>query len=142
MKKAFTDVLEWRVRVDGTEVIPGTPSLPEGEPALDLMMALIDEEMGEVLTAAESGNVPEFADGLADLIWVCMDAAARCGIDLPAVWEEVRRTNLAKIKDRIVRREDGKVMKPAGWKPPDVARVLARQKPLVIEYDRDICDWV
>lgn len=41
----------------------------------------------------------------------------------PAVFAEVHRANMAKASGG--RRADGKVMKPEGWRPPNVAGVLA-----------------
>lgn len=70
------------------------------------------------------------ADGLADLIYVCIGAANEFGIDLAAVWQEVHKSNMAKIgpNGEVKRRADGKVIKPEGWTPPDVAGVLNRNK--------------
>jgi len=37
------------------------------------------------------------------------------------VFAEVHRSNMAKLVDgKVIRREDGKVLKPEGWTPPDV----------------------
>jgi len=68
----------------------------------------------------------KLADGLADLIYVCIGAANEFGIDLAAVWAEVHRSNMAKIgpNGEVKRREDGKVVKPDGWTPPDIEGVL------------------
>jgi predicted HAD superfamily Cof-like phosphohydrolase len=45
------------------------------------------------------------------------------GADGESAWKEVMSTNFAKI-DRVTgkvrRREDGKVLKPSGWVPPDL----------------------
>ena len=68
----------------------------------------------------------KLADGLADLIYVCIGAANEFGIDLAAVWDEVHRSNMAKIgpNGEVKRRTDGKVIKPDGWTPPDIKKVL------------------
>lgn len=47
------------------------------------------------------------------------------GIDLGPVFEEVHRANMAKVGGPT--RADGKILKPEGWTPPDVAGVLRRQ---------------
>lgn len=66
------------------------------------------------------------ADGLADLIYVCIGAANEFGIPLDKVWAEVHRSNMAKIgpNGEVKRREDGKVIKPDGWTPPDIEGCL------------------
>jgi predicted HAD superfamily Cof-like phosphohydrolase len=43
------------------------------------------------------------------------------GYKLDAAWNEVARSNFAKIDaatGKVRKREDGKVLKPEGWKPP------------------------
>jgi predicted HAD superfamily Cof-like phosphohydrolase len=43
------------------------------------------------------------------------------GADAEGAWNEVMRSNLAKIdleSGRVLKREDGKVLKPEGWTPP------------------------
>jgi predicted HAD superfamily Cof-like phosphohydrolase len=48
------------------------------------------------------------------------------GIPFRAVFKEVHRSNMAKLDKNgtVLRREDGKVIKPEGWTPPDIAGVL------------------
>lgn len=69
-------------------------------------------------------NVVEAADALADLRYVTEGAALEWGIPLDAVTDEVHRSNMAKVGGEV--RADGKILKPAGWTPPDIAGVLAR----------------
>jgi predicted HAD superfamily Cof-like phosphohydrolase len=43
------------------------------------------------------------------------------GYDVDAAWAEVARSNLAKIDPatgKVIKRPDGKVLKPEGWTPP------------------------
>jgi predicted HAD superfamily Cof-like phosphohydrolase len=63
-------------------------------------------------------------DGLCDLICVTYGTAGECGVDLEPFWDEVHRTNLLKANGPV--REDGKQLKPPGWKGPDLASILAR----------------
>jgi predicted HAD superfamily Cof-like phosphohydrolase len=45
------------------------------------------------------------------------------GYKVDAAWNEVSRSNLAKINlatGKVEKREDGKVLKPAGWTPPNL----------------------
>jgi predicted HAD superfamily Cof-like phosphohydrolase len=47
--------------------------------------------------------------------------------DEEGAWKEVMRTNFAKIdKDtgKVVKREDGKVLKPDGWTPPNLGTFI------------------
>ena len=78
----------------------------------------------------------------ADLIYVVEQGNVRCGIIGDAVFDEVHRSNMAKAPGGVVtRREDGKVLKPEGWKPPAIKGVLDACEDLRLAgvdlYDRD-----
>lgn len=90
---------------------------------------LIWEEWQELLASLNSSDVPATADALADLIYVTIGLAVTAGIDLRPVWAAVHAANMRKVLSPS--RPDGKVLKPEGWTPPDVAGILALQKPLV-----------
>jgi predicted HAD superfamily Cof-like phosphohydrolase len=56
-----------------------------------------------------------------DMIWVILGFCKMKGYDVDAAWAEVARSNLAKIDPttgKVVKRPDGKVLKPEGWTPP------------------------
>ena len=74
---------------------------------------------------AEQADVTFVADGLADLIYVAIGAAVSFGIDLDPIFAEVHRTNMLKVGGAT--REDGKILKPAGWEPPRILEALLKQ---------------
>jgi predicted HAD superfamily Cof-like phosphohydrolase len=93
----------------------------------DLRMKLIREEVAELELAHRWENFVEVADALADIIYVACGMAVSYGIPLNEVWEEVHRSNMAKLDPVLhapIYREDGKVMKPPGWTKPDIEGVL------------------
>lgn len=116
----------------------GVPILPlPAEPPVGrviLRWRLIKEEVDELarslgqLGAASGLDLARVADDLADIAYVVEGACLEFGIDSAAVLAEVHRANMAKVGGPV--REDGKILKPEGWKPPDIAGVLARQRPL------------
>lgn len=89
-----------------------------------LRAALIAEEALELTTAIDGADLVGIADGIADVIYVAIGAALEFGIPLEKVWDEVHRTNMLKVGGSM--REDGKILKPEGWTPPDIAAVLGR----------------
>lgn len=93
----------------------------------DLYIKLIKEEFNELIAAYEAGDVVEVADGCADLKWVIEGLEHSMKLPQQGIWDEVARSNLAKISPsgKVEKRPDGKVMKPEGWTPPDVKKVLA-----------------
>ncbi len=101
----------------------------ESAPAMNnsgLRHTLIHEEAEEFAGAVFTGDLVEAADALADLLYVVLGSAVEFGIDLDAVFQEVHRTNMAKLGGKVA--PNGKLQKPPGWKPPDVAGCLERQR--------------
>lgn len=64
-------------------------------------------------------NWAEVIDGLCDLLYVTFGTAVEMGVPLDTFFEAVHRANMAKLGGPT--REDGKSLKPEGWKPPDIA---------------------
>jgi predicted HAD superfamily Cof-like phosphohydrolase len=118
MHEVQRDVAEFHRVVVGIDD-PTTPAIRRPE----LRAELIREEARETVDAIEAGDLVAVIDGLCDLLCVVYGAAAEFGVDLAPFWDEVHRTNMAKVGGPL--REDGKRLKPPGWVPPDIAGVLA-----------------
>ena len=60
------------------------------------------------------------------MLYVTYGTAALLGIDLPAVFEEVHRSNMSKLgpDGRAVRRHDGKVLKGPSYRPPNLDHLV------------------
>jgi predicted HAD superfamily Cof-like phosphohydrolase len=90
----------------------------------DMYVKLIDEEVAELKEAIAAGDQIEILDALEDIMVVTTGAIHSAGFDGEGGWKEVMRTNFAKIDretGKVRKREDGKVLKPVGWTPPDLA---------------------
>lgn len=96
----------------------------------ELYLRLIREEFDELVKAFFERNMVEIADGCADLKWVIEGLENTLKIPQQAVWNEVSRSNLAKISasGKVEKRPDGKVLKPEGWTPPDIKTALENNK--------------
>jgi predicted HAD superfamily Cof-like phosphohydrolase len=106
----------------------GTTPAFTSEDDVALRLKLIEEEHIELCLAHDARDIVEVADAIADLIYVACGMAVAYGIPLNEVWAEVQRSNMAKvgIDGKPIYREDGKVAKPEGWTPPDIASILRR----------------
>jgi len=96
-----------------------------GEEAGELFQCARDDLESIVAAAPVRVDLVEAADALADIAYVVEGTNLEFGIDSGPVLDEVHRANMAKAGG--ARRADGKVLKPEGWTPPDVAGVLALQ---------------
>jgi len=90
------------------------------EQQYQLYCNLISEEFNELI--ASTTKVDDL-DALIDILVVTVGAIHSLGVDAEGAWKEVMSTNFAKIDKqtgRVRKREDGKVLKPAGWTPPNL----------------------
>ena len=120
----YQDIIEFltEIRHDKVENCPHIPSKWQ----IALSKQLINEEVNEeLIPALEAGDLVEIADGGVDAIVVILDAMIFCGIDIRPIWDVIHKSNMAK-KGGIFR-EDGKLLHPEGWVPPDVAGELVKQ---------------
>jgi predicted HAD superfamily Cof-like phosphohydrolase len=93
------------------------------EDQFNLYTKLIQEEVDELWTANAAADRVECLDALIDILVVTIGAIHSMGADAEGAWKEVMRTNFAKIDHetgKVRKREDGKVLKPQGWSPPDL----------------------
>ena len=85
---------------------------------------LINEEHQELLEATLTEDRVEQLDALIEILVVTIGAIHSAGWDAEGAWKEVMMTNFAKIDSetgKVRKREDGKVLKPLGWKAPNLA---------------------
>ena len=83
-----------------------------------LYLDLIREEVQEL---EDSQHPVTDLDALIDILVVTVGAIHSMGADAEGAWNEVMRSNFDKIDletGRVLKRDDGKVLKPEGWTPP------------------------
>lgn len=119
----FAAVLEFHRRFG--VLVGAQPALPD-ESVVVLRRRLIDEELAELDQAIADRDVVQVADALADLLYVVYGTAISFGLDIRPVFEEVHRANMAKVGGGT--RDDGKVLKPDGWQPPSIGRLLENMR--------------
>lgn len=110
-----------------------TPRLP-AMARQELRAKLIREETTETLEAIATGNIAKIADGIADSIYVLMGTALEYGLPIHEVWRAVQQANMAKVDaetGKVIRRADGKILKPEGWQEPNVSAILMNRMPEV-----------
>ena len=123
MSKTFTDVTVFMTAA-GQSVPPFNANRSDQS---DLYMKLIQEEYTELMDAEAVSDDAEICDACFDLMWVIIGYMKSRGWDCENVWDEGAQSNLSKIDKvtmRVKKREDGKILKPDGWKPPDFAKFV------------------
>jgi predicted HAD superfamily Cof-like phosphohydrolase len=92
---------------------------------------LINEEYSEFISARIVKDEVETIDACFDMIWVIVGYMLSKGWDCEKIWDEGSASNLAKIDSvtgKVLKRDDGKVLKPEGWQPPDFTKFVTSEK--------------
>lgn len=101
---------------------------------IDLAMDLIREEIGRELELAitaykhlrNPAALADVLDAIVDGHYVLNQLANTFGLPVDAAHDLVHSSNMAKRQPdgTIHKRADGKVLKPEGWKPPDLLKLV------------------
>lgn len=99
-----------------------------------LWESLINEECKELFKALEDfhaspvmNHKAEVAKEAIDLIYVVAGLLNNLNVPADLVWDEVHASNMLKVDPRtgkVVKRYDGKILKPEGWQKPDILKIL------------------
>ncbi len=94
----------------------------------ELRRRLEIEEHLETVEALENGTLADIAGELVDKIYVAIGTALEYGLPLQNVWNAVHAANMAKLgpDGKPLMREDGKIIKPEGWKRADIDSIVYR----------------
>ena len=96
----------------------------------NLYVKLIEEEWKELTVGINNVDKVEALDALVDILVVTIGALHSMGADAEGAWKEVMKTNFAKIDSetgKVRKREDGKVLKPLGWTPPNLKEFVEKK---------------
>jgi predicted HAD superfamily Cof-like phosphohydrolase len=123
MSKVFTDVGVFMAAVGHNE----PPFSADENDQSKLYKVLIDEEYDEFIKAWDENDDVEKIDACFDMMWVIVGYMKSRGWDCEGIWDEGAKSNLAKIDSEtgfVRRREDGKILKPDGWQPPNFSKFV------------------
>lgn len=150
-------VRQFTVESREDQVLPNTPQLMSKDEVFFLIKMLLDEIMELGSTVAESMEVKytmidmitksknidmldqecddyliaEQGDALVDCYYYSLDAAAKKGVNISKIFDIVHSANMNKRDPKtgkFIKREDGKIIKPEGWKSPDIVEEIIKQK--------------
>merc|ERR1712008_342330 len=75
--------------------------------------------------------IGEQGDALVDIWYYSLNAMAKKGVNLSSIFDLVHSANMAKrdpATGRFEKRDDGKIVKPKGWRAPNVGQEIKRQQ--------------
>ena len=127
MKELFKKVGEFNtaMQISENKRFGALPSPAESQ----LSFNLIQEELQEYNLAMKEYNRVEVADGLIDMLYLVIGAMRRHGLSESKAMElfnEVHASNMSKVLPcgSVIKRADGKVLKPEGYFKPDLLPIL------------------
>lgn len=82
------------------------------------------EELREFRDAVMADDLAGQADALVDLVYVALGTAVSMGLPWRALWDDVQRANMAKVRGVGSRGHLVDCVKPPGWVPPATLSVL------------------
>jgi predicted HAD superfamily Cof-like phosphohydrolase len=128
----FHDVGEFHARF-GLPRVNGSNGEPRAwdEDLLAFRLRFLTEELEEFAAGLNERDHAQVFDALLDPVYVAMGTAHLLGYPWQEGWEAVQRANLQKVRaaaDGSDSKRDSRwdVVKPRGWRPPDITAILRR----------------
>lgn len=75
----------------------------------------------ELLEFSNAYTVTDQADALIDIIYFAIGTFTLMGVKPSEIFEIVHQANMQKVgpDGKVIRNDQGKIQKPAGWEPPE-----------------------
>lgn len=84
----------------------------------------MQEEVAEFDEARQVLDMAGMADALIDLVYVAMGTGVQLGLPWQALWDDVQRANMVKVRGMTKRGHAVDVTKPPGWVGPRTMEIL------------------
>lgn len=94
---------------------------------IELYTTLVDEEYAELVEAQLDNDRENIAKEIIDCIVVLIGLGYSYGFDMQAAWNAVHESNMSKVdplSGTVLRRADGKILKPSTYKAPDMSKAV------------------
>lgn len=115
----------------GSQKVPDFPTRGVPPEVIEFVERTKDE-VDETYTGWRINNTAETVDGFLDTAYVAITGAIRvAGVEKAReCWEAIMRANTSKIDgtygETVTDPKTGKILKPEGWKAPDIEGILGR----------------
>lgn len=110
---------------------PAPTGAEDNKELMQFRLDFLHEEMEEFELGLNEGDIAQMADALVDLTYVAMGTAHLLGLPWQDLWDEVQRANITKERamsdgSNSKRGSSFDVIKPEGWKAPNIDGVLQK----------------
>ena len=116
------------------------PTMPDVKTRI-MRHEILKEEADELKHAT---NLVDALDAITDILYVLLGTAHAYGLadKVEAAFNEVHRSNMTKVMPdgKALKREDGKIIKPDTYEPPNLEKVLEMQENTVEWWLNQITD--
>jgi predicted HAD superfamily Cof-like phosphohydrolase len=92
-----------------------------------LKASLMTEELSEYIEACQQGDIVEIADAIVDMQYILSGIIIAHGLQdvFGNLFQEVHDSNMSKLENgKVLRRDDGKVLKGKNYFKPDLKSIL------------------
>lgn len=86
----------------------------------------LHEELDELCAAYEIDDMAGMADALIDLVYFAKGTAVMMGLPWEALWDDVHRANMSKVRGQTARGFAADLKKPRDWRGPLTNHILQR----------------
>lgn len=95
------------------------------EKAQEIIRNAVNKDLSNIDIENETQKITEQCDAIIDVIYYALNCAAKQKFPLNEIFAEVHRANMSKaINGKFQKREDGKIIKPEGWQPPNLEKII------------------
>lgn len=126
MQKQFNQLKEWADVMKAYHNDSPNGNIPK-DVAL-MRFRTMNEEVFEYRDAIWKEDIVEIADSLCDIMYFLIGTIHAHGLQdvFEECFDEVHRSNMSKCQPdgTIVYREDGKVLKPSSYSPPNLKKIV------------------
>lgn len=128
----FEDVGEFHEKFGLMTTPPEGPPRELNEDLLKFRARFLQEELDEFQGGMLIADHAQMFDALLDLVYVAMGTAHLLGYPWQDGWTLVQQANMSKVRARAdgsdsKRGSSWDVVKPEGWRPPDIDRLLVER---------------
>jgi len=96
----------------------------------EILIKILNQQLQERKNRKVEHLLSDQADALGDMIYFIYNCACKKGINLTPILMEIHQANMNKkdpITNQFLKREDGKIIKPENWQPPNVKNIILNQ---------------